>query len=94
MSKLTKAQARMLQSVADNAVERRFDVYGGYWWVEREKRLPAYGKSEMFPPLPIRYLLEKRLIFQCANERVSSGFHRMKYAVTPAGQAYLERPRP
>lgn len=91
--KLTKAQARMLRSVADDQVARHFDVYGGYWWTERGKKLPAYGKSELFPPLPIRYLLDFNFIRSLETERVASGRHIAKYAITDAGRAALD-PKP
>lgn len=90
MSKLTKAQRRMLQSVADEQVARHFDVWGGYSWTERGKRLAAYGKSANFPPLPIRYLLDQKLIHLAADERVASGAHIARYYVTPAGRAVME----
>lgn len=90
MGKMTKAQLRMLRAVGDGAVERRFDVYGGYWWEERGKRLPAFGKSEHFPPLPIRYLLQSSLIVLGATEHPHSGYQVAKYSVTPAGRAALE----
>lgn len=86
MKQLSKAQWRMLESVADGEVCRHFDVYGGYWWTERGKRLPAYGKSEHFPPLPIRYLLQKSLIILGPNERKFSGYHEASYVLTPAGR--------
>lgn len=86
---LTKAQERMLHSVADEAVTRHFDVYGGYWWTERGKRLPAYGKSEKFPPLPIRYLLAGKLIAEGVNTRPHSGYHELPYVITEAGRAHL-----
>ena len=89
MRAMTAAQVRMLRSVADGAVLRHFDVYGGYWWTERGKRLAAYGKSEHFPPLPIRALLERQLIVEEVNERPSSGYHEMSYSPTEAGRAAL-----
>jgi hypothetical protein len=87
--KLTKAQARMLQSVADGEVQMRFDVYAGYWWTERGKRLPSYGKSEHFPPLPIRYLMQGGLIKRSEVVRKLSGQHVYAYYVTDAGRRAL-----
>lgn len=89
MARLTAVQLRMLQSVSDGAVQQNFDVYGGYWWTERGKRLPAYGKSGSFPPLPIRSLLERKMISEGENARVGSGSHRMPYVITEAGRAAL-----
>lgn len=90
--KLTKAQRRMLQSVADDQVARHFDVYGGYWWEEANMRLPRFGTSGNFPPLPIRYLLEFGLVEKEEDERVSSGRHIGWYRITTAGRAALEKP--
>lgn len=94
MSALSKAQQRMLASVADGEVTRHFDVYGGYWWTERGKRLAAYGKSEHFPPLPIRCLLARSLIILGPNERKFSGYHEADYALTPAGRSILGQSQP
>lgn len=88
--KLTKAQRRTLKSISEMAVIRHFDVWGGYWWTERGKKLPRFGKSEHFPPLPIRYLLDGGLIAACENVRRASGYHEMLYEITPAGRAALE----
>lgn len=86
MKPLSKAQWRMLDSVADGEVFRHFDVYAGWWWTERGKRLPCYGKSEHFPPLPIRGLLERKLIILGESVRVISGAHSAAYSLTPAGR--------
>lgn len=91
--KLTKAQRRTLESVAENEVQMHFDVWAGYWWTERGKRLPSYGKSEHYPPLPIRYLLAGGLIAAGDRERVASGTHLMSYALTDAGRALQEQER-
>lgn len=87
MSKLTKAQNRVLEAVADGEVWKHFDVYAGYWWTERDKRLPAYGKSDSFPPLPIRYLLAAKLINPGEDRRPFSGRCDMPYVLTDAGRA-------
>lgn len=92
--KLTKAQARVLRSVAHEEVIRHFDVYGGYWWTERGKRLPAYGKTELFPPLPIRYLLAGELIAEGEDLRLRSGYHELRYVITNAGRAALSSVAP
>jgi hypothetical protein len=89
MGKLTKAQQRMLRSVADLCVFAHFDIYEGYWWTERSKRLPAYGKSENFPPLPIRALLENGMIARGETARPVSGRHITPYELTDAGRAAL-----
>lgn len=88
---LTKAQRRVLQSVADDAVLMMFDVYGGYSWYERAARLPSYGggKSDAWPPLPIRYLLEKELIYRDDVEHVASGTQAYRYVITDLGPALL-----
>ena len=90
-AELTKAQRRMLQSVADGEVFRRFDVYAGYWWTERGKRLPAYGKSEHFPPLPIRFLAFGGFIAEGETVRPASGHDETPYVITPAGRALIAK---
>jgi hypothetical protein len=87
--KLTKAQSRVLASVADGAVFMRFDVYAGYWWTERGKMFPCYGRSENFPPLPIRYLVEGGLIAKGETQRPASGYHEARYSLTAKGRAAL-----
>jgi hypothetical protein len=91
--KLTKAQLRMLASVADWEVLSHFDVYGGYWWTERGTRLPAYGKSESFPPLPIRRLLELKFIGLGDSVRLTSGRRVSAYFITDTGRAALSQAR-
>ena len=88
-AKLTKAQARMLRSVADGEVLMHFDVYAGYWWTERGKKLPAYGKSEHWPALPLRYLLADGLVMRGDIRRPVSGAQEATYELTPAGRTAL-----
>lgn len=92
--KLTKAQKRVLASVAAGEVAMHFDVYSGYWWTEGGKRLPSYGKSDLFPPLPIRYLADGGLIKRGETVRVYSGRQMTPYGLTDAGRAALEAQTP
>jgi len=95
MARLTDAQKRVLKAVSEAAVELHFDVHGGYWWTERGWKMPAYGngKTDMFPPLPIRYLERAGLIEQRATSRPYPGRHLTVYGLTPAGRAALAEER-
>lgn len=90
MRKLSEAQRRVLCSAADGELHRCFDVYAGYWWTERGKRQKSYGRSEHYPPLPVRALLECGLIKLGETTRPYSGAQQTPYTITPAGRAALE----
>lgn len=93
--KLTAAQKRTLQAVAAGHVHMHFDVWGGYWWTEHGKRLPCYGKSEHFPPLPIRALLDTKRIERGEPDQIGSGWRRYPYSLTDLGRATLtQEPKP
>lgn len=84
MSKLTKAQKRILRSVADGKVCMHFDVWGGYWWTEDGMR------SERSMPSPLRVLIDLGLVKREERIRVYSGRHKQEYSITEAAGEYLK----
>ena len=52
---------------------------------------PGIWQKPQLSALPIRNLLENKLICEAVNERVAGGFHRLRYAITTAGLAALEQ---
>lgn len=92
-SRLTKAQQRVLQAVADDEVKMHFDVYGGYWWTEHGKKMAAMGSKnpDWHAPLPLQALRTAKMVKLGEIERAYSGYHEMRYIATSAGRRALAR---
>ena len=73
VTRMTKAQHRLVQKIKDGCVLiRSFDVYGGYWWWLRPTNEKVLRST-------VEALVREKVLAEGKNERVYSGYQEMPY---------------